>query len=336
MMARMATRAADATHLVQDLLELLRARSRYGLVMLTRVVGDDWQVVAATENPYGVAAGDVFRWSDSICSRMITAAAPAQVIDDVAAHDVASSAPVTSRLEIASYAGAPVVGDDGSLVGTVCAIDPAAVDGGVDADLFAFAGRLGAHALALAASTEDAGRRAERALFPREGDGAVVAPGGAWPGLLVAEAARVRWTNEPLAIALVRTAGDEVARRPAVDRVVRRLAAGLGRDDVVSVLGSNRIGVLAVGRTAVALQAALDELAAAEPLDTITSDVAGPDPAGVVEQLEAELVGAPAAAARQSSRLLRYSFCDSCGRKGRYRSPAVGVTRCKYCGVVEA
>lgn len=315
--------------LVQDLLDILRARSTFGLVMLTRVIGDDWQVVAVTENPYGVAPGDVFRWSDSVCSRMITSAGPVQVIDDVPAHAVASRAPVTTRLDIASYAGAPVVAGDGTLLGTVCAIDPHPHPTDVDAQLFGFAGRLGAHALASVVSSEQAARRAERALFPTG-----VVPGEAWPTLLVAEAERVRWTNEHLAVVLVRAVADD-GRRAPVDRVLRLVAERLGPDDVVAQLGSNRIGLLCVGRTADEVRSLVDEVAAEVPLVAVAGDVSGPDARTTLDDMEAELVGSAAAAARSSSRLLRYSFCDACGRKGRYRSTSAAVTRCKYCGLVD-
>lgn len=318
----------EMPRLVQDLLDLLRHRSGFGLVMLTRVIGDDWQVVAVTENPYGVAAGDVFRWSDSVCSRMIVADGPVEVIPDVAGHEVASAAPVTGRLAIASYAGAPVVGDDGRLVGTVCAIDPSAQGADLDVELFAFAGRLGAHALSSAASTRQADRRAERALFPSR-----VVPAEAWPALVDVEAVRVRWTNERLSVALARVLPG--GRRPDVDRALRLLAEGIGPDDVASLLGSNRIGILCVDRPADELQSVLDAVSAEVPLVAVAGDVSGPDVRTTLEELEAELVGTAAAAARSSSRLLRYSFCDDCGRKGRYRSPSVEVTRCKYCGAVE-
>lgn len=324
--------------LLVELLGIVRARTEFGLVMATRVVDDDWQVVAVTENPYGVAAGDVFRWSDSICSRMVGRPDPEWLLADVEADGEAAVAPVRERLEIRSYAGSPIRGHDGEVIGTLCAIDPGSRTPEREGDLFAFAGRFAAHAIVAAAESVRQQREAERAPFRTEPGQPAVMPGSAWPGLLAAESERCRWSGDRLAVGLVRLVDGTGGHRANLEQLVGRLRAVLRPDEVVALLGSNRIGVLAHGRTDAELRAALDEAGAAAGLavGVAVSEVKGPDAeaATAAEALEAELVGAPAAAARSTSQLLRYEFCAACGKKGRYRSAAANVERCKYCGTL--
>jgi hypothetical protein len=57
-------------------LAFMRDRIGFGLWMVTRVDGDDWIVLAAEDHGYGVTAGNLFRWSDSFCSRMVIGSGP--------------------------------------------------------------------------------------------------------------------------------------------------------------------------------------------------------------------------------------------------------------------
>ncbi len=52
--------------------------STFGLAlwMVTRTTGDDWVVLRSTDSPYGVAEGDVLRWLDSLCARMVRGEGP--------------------------------------------------------------------------------------------------------------------------------------------------------------------------------------------------------------------------------------------------------------------
>ena len=52
-------------------LHLLQDRIGMGLWLVTRTAGEDWIVLEAVDQGYGVKAGDVFVWSDSFCSRMV-------------------------------------------------------------------------------------------------------------------------------------------------------------------------------------------------------------------------------------------------------------------------
>jgi diguanylate cyclase len=94
--------------------------------MVTRTNGDDWIVLAAQDQVYGIEPGQVFRWSDSFCYRMVRGAPRiAPDANDVPAY---ATAPIGDALPIAAYVGIPLMRLDGSLFGTLCAIDPSRQD----------------------------------------------------------------------------------------------------------------------------------------------------------------------------------------------------------------
>ncbi|KQW93400.1 histidine kinase [Massilia sp. Root418] len=107
----------------QACMAFLRERLGFRLWMVTRTEGDDWIVLSADDRGYDVSAGQVFRWSDSFCSRMVRGEGPNIAPD---AHQVAAyeASPIARKLEIGAYIGLPLRRADGSLFGTLCAIDP--------------------------------------------------------------------------------------------------------------------------------------------------------------------------------------------------------------------
>jgi diguanylate cyclase len=326
---------ADGRGVVEKVLRLVQERTGFALVMATRVLDDDWRVLAATGNPYAVEAGDTFRWSDSICSRMVGTdrAAPWTVLD-VDADLVACSAPVRTLLPIASYLGAPLVGADGSVLGTLCAIDPDAVDQPFDAGLVVFAAELVSWALECAAGSAASERAAERTLLRVDQEAAVVIDRRQWDQLLDAEIERTRWSGETLSVAMARVAGGAGTRTALAD-LAGRVAATLGRDDAVAVLGSNRLGIASVAPSS--LSETLTRTAGAlrdgdGDLQWVVARTSGADSAAAIErELDVRLVGAAPATARAASSLLTYTFCTSCGRKGAYAMRDGRGVRCKYC-----
>ena len=55
----------------EEVLSFLSSRLNFGLWMVTRTESDDWIVLDARDSIYGVKPGDVFRWTDSFCSRLV-------------------------------------------------------------------------------------------------------------------------------------------------------------------------------------------------------------------------------------------------------------------------
>jgi len=103
-------------------MRFLRDRYGFGLWMVTRVVHNRWIVLAAEDERFGVNAGDIFVWSDSICSRMVRDEGPRIVprCDDIPAY---IDAPIRSRFDINAYIGVPLKTNCGRFFGTLCAID---------------------------------------------------------------------------------------------------------------------------------------------------------------------------------------------------------------------
>ncbi len=104
-------------------LRFLQDQLPVGAWMVTRVSGADWVVLRVLSSAYPIDDGDVFRWSDSFCSRMVRGQGPrvAVRVDAVPAY---VSAPIADLVPIGGYVGIPLTAADGRLLGTLCAIDP--------------------------------------------------------------------------------------------------------------------------------------------------------------------------------------------------------------------
>ncbi|MEB3288926.1 MAG: sensor domain-containing diguanylate cyclase [Leptolyngbya sp.] len=104
-------------------LSYLQQTLGFGLWMVTRTEGEDWIVLQAQDQGYGVKQGDVFRWTDSFCSRMVAGQGPriAPNSEQVPAY---AAAPIAAQVAIRAYVGVPLAAQDGTLFGTLCAIDP--------------------------------------------------------------------------------------------------------------------------------------------------------------------------------------------------------------------
>jgi len=104
-------------------LKFLHARYGFGLWMVTRVEGDDWIVLHAEDNGYGLEERRVLRWTDTYCYHMVHHDAPrlAPASRQVEAY---ANAAVGGDIAIGAYIGVPLTLEDGSLFGTLCAIDP--------------------------------------------------------------------------------------------------------------------------------------------------------------------------------------------------------------------
>ncbi|MHA3891518.1 sensor domain-containing diguanylate cyclase [Acinetobacter sp. GXMZU3951] len=107
----------------QAVLQFLYQRFGFGLWMITRVEGDDWIILQTENNGYDIQVGQVFHWTDSFCSQMVLGKGPkiAPIAEDIPAY---SQAPIAQQLNIKAYIGQALTKEDGSLFGTLCAIDP--------------------------------------------------------------------------------------------------------------------------------------------------------------------------------------------------------------------
>jgi diguanylate cyclase (GGDEF)-like protein len=104
-------------------MQFLRQRLGFKLWMVTRTDGDDWIVLYADDHGYGVQPGKVFSWGESLCSRMVEGSGP-NIAPDVMKEAAYAAAPVSKKMEIGAYVGVPLRRANGTLFGTLCAIDP--------------------------------------------------------------------------------------------------------------------------------------------------------------------------------------------------------------------
>jgi nitrogen-specific signal transduction histidine kinase len=107
------------------ILDYLHENVGFSLWMMTRTVGNDWIVLQVKDNYYDVKEGDIFKWCDSFCSKMILGEGPF-VAPDANKVDIYKNSEIAKYVEIGAYFGIPINNEDGSLFGTLCAIDPKA------------------------------------------------------------------------------------------------------------------------------------------------------------------------------------------------------------------
>lgn len=126
--------SADFASAAEAVLQFLYQRLGFRLWMVTKTEGNDWIVLQVKDEGYGVTEGSVFRWTDSFCSRMVGGLGPrvAPSSQEVPAY---AAAPIGELVPIGAYVGVPLLRSDGSLFGTLCAIDPVQQPKSIVADL---------------------------------------------------------------------------------------------------------------------------------------------------------------------------------------------------------
>jgi len=254
----------------QACLSMLRARTGIGAWYFTRVDGEDWLVLAAADECYGVRSGDALKWADSICSRMVRGG-PC-VVADVSAHAPYAAAPIV-RHGIGAYLGVPVQLDHGA-IGTLCGIDPQPVP--VDVERWLPIVQLCAQMLATLwchdVNLKETQRRAERAELEATTDAMTgIFNRRGWRELLALEEQRCRDEHTTAGVVVVdldrlkqtndsqgHSAGDALIQRAA-----KEICATVRASDVVARLGGDEFVVLIldVGPTELARQAARVEQA---------------------------------------------------------------------------
>jgi GAF domain len=125
---------AEFSSAAEEMLEVLHDRLGFSLWLVTRVDEDQWVIEQARGEGYGVQVGDSFRFGDTYCSKMVEGVGP-HFAPEASAVPCYANAPIGKELPIAAYIGVPLRRADGSLFGTLCAIDPSPQPPSVGDDL---------------------------------------------------------------------------------------------------------------------------------------------------------------------------------------------------------
>lgn len=154
----------DFASATQSIIHFLRQRFDLDLWMVTRAEDNDWIVLGIEESQYNVKVGTVFNWSDSFCSRMVEGLGP-RIAPQSDLVDVYRNAPIAAAVKIGAYIGVPLTKEDGSLFGTLCAIDPDPQSENIreEQELIELMADLLSSILHKELAAADATRRAERA-----------------------------------------------------------------------------------------------------------------------------------------------------------------------------
>ncbi len=155
----------------RDALNYLHENVGLGMWMVTRVSGEDWILLDVEDSEYGVKAPAVLRWTDSFCSLMVRGNGP-RVAPSAAEVPAYAAAPIAKQMQIGSYIGVPLINHDGTLFGTICAIDPQPQPDSMRANLPLIelvASMLSGVLSAELRATESA-RKAEQAMLESETD----------------------------------------------------------------------------------------------------------------------------------------------------------------------
>ncbi len=237
-------------------LSFLHKRLGFGLWMVTRTRGDDWIVLQSEDHGYGVAPGDVFRWTDSFCSEMVNGRGP-RVAPDADRVPAYAAAPIGRLVDIGAYIGVPLSTEDGGLFGTLCAIDPTAQPQSItqEQELVELLAELLSSVLQSDLRTIEAVRKAEQLEVEAQTDSMTgLFNRRAWEQLLAKEEERCRHYGHTAAVLMIDLDGlkeeNDTHGHHAGDQLIVRAATALraaGREaDVVARFGGDEFALLAV------------------------------------------------------------------------------------------
>jgi diguanylate cyclase len=239
-----------------EVLRFLRDRFGFALWMVTRTRGDDWIVLQADDDGYGVRPGRVHRWQDTVCYRMVEGAGP-RIAPDARSVPAYADAPIGQQMPIGAYVGVPLTMPDGSLFGTLCAIDPAPqpADLEVEQELVELLAALLNGVLVMELGLADANRTSERLATEASTDPLTqLANRRAWEAVLDHEESRCRRYGHGAAIIVIDLDGLKVANdtngHAAGDALLVSAAEALRsvarQADVAARLGGDEFGLIAV------------------------------------------------------------------------------------------
>lgn len=257
----------------QAVLQFLHKHFGFDLWMITRVEGLDWIVLQTEDHGYGVQPRQVFQWADSFCFHMVAGKAP-RIAPRSEEIPLYATAPINQQVCIKSYIGQPLVKEDGSLFGTLCAIDPEIKSEAIvqDMQLVELLGQL--LSSILQAELRQIEQVRQRELLQEEASKDELTGlynRRAWDKFLRAEEERCKQYGHPAAVLFIdlndlKKVNDSLGHEEG-DRLIQNAAQVL-RDnvrinDIVARLGGDEFVMLSVENDKTGAETLLDRLIAA-------------------------------------------------------------------------
>ncbi|MEO5687934.1 MAG: sensor domain-containing diguanylate cyclase [Burkholderiaceae bacterium] len=264
-------KAPDFAGASREVLSFLHQRIGMDLWMVSRADNDDWVVLTAEDHGYGVKQGDVFRWADTLCSRMVRGDGP-RVAPSTADIPAYASLPITEQLPIGAYVGVPLVDADGQLFGTLCGLNPQPMPATIvdEQPMVEVLADMLSGLLSAELSTTALAREAETARSEALTDSLTgLANRRGWETALAAEEERCRRYGATACVVAIeldgmKTPGVSWAARDAYDAVLVRAAQALRqtvrKPDTLARLDDDRFVVLGVECTTAEAMALLRRL----------------------------------------------------------------------------
>lgn len=240
----------------ENILLHLHERLGFDLWMISRTEGEDWIILSALDHGYNVKNGDVFRWTDSLCSRMATGLGPhiAPRTADVPAY---TEAPFAKQISVASYIGVPLRHANGDLYGTLCAIDPdpKPVSIGDELPLIQLLAQMLSAMIGISKKEQEAARALERVQEESETDHLTdLYNRRGWDKSVDIEEQRCRRYGNPAGVIIIDLddlkAVNDLEGHAAGDQLISDAAKALKNavrpSDVVARIGGDEFAVLAI------------------------------------------------------------------------------------------
>lgn len=254
-------------------LTFLQKRVGFGLWMVTRTEGDNWIVLVTSNSAadtYKVKQGDVFHWCHSYCSQMVQGLGP-YIAPRSQEIPVYADALINNQAPIAAYIGVPLTWTDGSLFGTLCAIDPDPQPESIIEELpiIQLQAQLLSTILAAELRAQSCSRSLEQARTESQLDELTgIYNRRGWDQLVLIEEKRCQCYGSPASVIMIdldnlKIINDRYGHR-AGDRLLKEtavcLTSAVRQNDILARLGGDEFAVLAIEASASVVQEIVDRI----------------------------------------------------------------------------
>lgn len=241
-------------HAGEMVLKFLQERLGFDLWMITRLEGNDWIILQTSSLEYDISPGQVFKWTDSYCSQMVQGKGP-RIAPNSQLIPLYAEAGINKFSKIKAYIGQPLFNEDGTLFGTLCAIDSSPQPECIreENDLLELLSLLLSKLLQSELKLSEQHRLAEKLKMDSLTDHLTgVFNRRAWDKLLDLEEKRCKTYGHPTTIIIIdlndlKKVNDELGHKEG-DRLIQKTASILKKtvrsSDLVARLGGDEFGIL--------------------------------------------------------------------------------------------